>query len=232
MLSFLLELAVDDVPETTVERSSDRSESSQPDWTLYILTIGAVAAGIHFLWSVNKPATVPPPPRPTAPTSASSPLPRMSTNREKAWTLAELAAYNGTDPSKPLLMGCLGDVFDVTSGAGFYGPGGPYGVFAGKDASRGLARMEIEYKGSDISDLTGSQQTTLQEWHDKFESKYPLVGRIVDDTQPNSGTVRGGGGGGGGGAGNSSSSGSGGATTTNGAMGQTANPVVSSSAGV
>ena len=222
MLSFLLQLVVDAVPKTTVERSSDQSTSTQPDWILYVLTIGAIAAGIHFIWTFNKPLTIPPPPPPTA--AAASSAAQMSTSRDKAWTLAELAQYNGTDQSKPLLMGCLGHVFDVTTGAGFYGPGGPYGVFAGKDASRGLARMEIEYHGADISDLTGSQQTTLQEWHDKFESKYPLVGRIVDSSEPNSGTQQGGSAGGAAG-----SSGGAGATTTNGAMGQTANPIVSAS---
>jgi len=77
----------------------------------------------------------------------------------------------------------------VSSARGFYGPGAAYGVFAGKDASRGLATMEIEYKGADISDLSGSQQVTLDEWAQKFESKYPIVGRIVDSSEPNSGSA-------------------------------------------
>ena len=225
MLSFLLEVAVAAVPETTATQSPDRTEANQPDWYLYLLTIAAIAAGIHFYRSFTNPPPIPLPPRPVPPPSATAPIPQMSTSRDKPFSLADLAAYNGTDPNKPLLMGCLGDVFDVTSGAGFYGPGGPYGVFAGKDASRGLAKMEIEYKGSDVSDLTGSQQTTLQEWHDKFESKYPIVGRIVDDSQPNSGTARPGTGGGP----TAGPSGGAGATTTDGAMGQTANPAVSAS---
>ncbi len=55
------------------------------------------------------------------------------------WLYAEarsrrLLAYNGSDPCKPLLLSLKGRVIDVSMGRDFYGPGGPYGVFAGKDA--------------------------------------------------------------------------------------------------
>lgn len=44
----------------------------------------------------------------------------------KDLTLEELAEYDGTDPNKPILMSLLGIIFDVTSGAEFYGKDGPY----------------------------------------------------------------------------------------------------------
>ena len=47
-----------------------------------------------------------------------------------------LLAYNGMDRRKPLLLALKGRVIDVSAGADFYGPGGPYGIFAGKDARR------------------------------------------------------------------------------------------------
>ncbi|KAF4550665.1 Cytochrome P450-like protein 89 [Elsinoe fawcettii] len=51
-------------------------------------------------------------------------------------TDAELAAYDGTDPNKPIYLALNGTIYDVTAGRNYYGPGGMYGFFSGKDASR------------------------------------------------------------------------------------------------
>ena len=62
----------------------------------------------------------------------------------------------------------------------FYGPGGPYALFAGKDASRALAKMSFEPSDltSDISGLGPFEAEALQEWEYKFKSKYITVGTI------------------------------------------------------
>ncbi|KAL2324517.1 hypothetical protein Fmac_023575 [Flemingia macrophylla] len=61
-------------------------------------------------------------------------------------TPEELKAYDGSDPEKPLLMAVKGQIYDVSQSRVFYGPGGPYALFAGKDASRALAKMSFEEK--------------------------------------------------------------------------------------
>ncbi|KAJ1280142.1 hypothetical protein BS78_04G208700 [Paspalum vaginatum] len=95
-------------------------------------------------------------------------------------TEEELRAYDGSDPEKPLLMAIKGQIYDVTQSRMFYGPGGPYALFAGRDASRALAKMSFEASDltGDISGLGPFEVEALQEWEYKFKSKYVTVGTI------------------------------------------------------
>ncbi|XP_054776068.1 membrane steroid-binding protein 1-like [Prosopis cineraria] len=95
-------------------------------------------------------------------------------------TEEELKAYDGSDPKKPLLMAIKGQIYDVSQSRMFYGPGGPYALFAGKDASRALAKMSFEEKDltGDISGLGPFELDALQDWEYKFLSKYVKVGTI------------------------------------------------------
>ncbi|KAI6672328.1 hypothetical protein NL676_000234 [Syzygium grande] len=92
----------------------------------------------------------------------------------------ELRQYDGADPKKPLLMAIKGQIYDVSQSRMFYGPGGPYALFAGKDASRALAKMSFEEKDltGDISGLGPFELDALQDWEYKFMSKYVKVGTI------------------------------------------------------
>ncbi|KAJ7969982.1 Membrane steroid-binding protein 2, partial [Quillaja saponaria] len=92
-----------------------------------------------------------------------------------------LKAYDGSDPKKPLLMAIKGQIYDVSQSRMFYGPGGPYALFAGKDASRALAKMSFEDKDltGDISGLGPFEIEALQDWEYKFMSKYVKVGTVT-----------------------------------------------------
>ncbi|KAL8126106.1 membrane steroid-binding protein 1-like [Apium graveolens] len=111
-------------------------------------------------------------------------------------TKDELKSYDGTDPKKPLLMAIKGQIYDVSQSRMFYGPGGPYALFAGKDASRALAKMSFEDKDltADLTGLGVFELEALQDWEYKFMSKYVKVGTIkqtvpVTDESTASGTA-------------------------------------------
>ncbi|CAM8898712.1 unnamed protein product [Rhodiola kirilowii] len=93
----------------------------------------------------------------------------------------QLRQFDGTDPSKPIYLAVKGRIFDVTSGKSFYGPGGAYEMFAGKDASRALAKMSKNEDDvvADIDGLSSKEIGVLDDWERKFEAKYPIVGRVV-----------------------------------------------------
>lgn len=80
----------------------------------------------------------------------------------KTYTAKTLEPFNGTDGGR-ILLAIKGIVFDVTTGRNFYGPStfltssvittwhhdhpyqdGMYGNFAGRDASRGMAKQSFD----------------------------------------------------------------------------------------
>ncbi|GER25257.1 membrane steroid-binding protein [Striga asiatica] len=108
-------------------------------------------------------------------------------------TAEELKQYDGSDPKKPLLMAIKGQIYDVTQSRMFYGPGGPYALFAGKDASRALAKMSFEDKdlNGDITGLGVFELEALQDWEYKFMSKYVKVGTLKTTVPITEGTSEG-----------------------------------------
>lgn len=67
--------------------------------------------------------------------------------------------------------------------------GGPYGNFAGRDASRGLAKnsFDMEMLTDDdkpidkLEDLNKDEWDSLREWEQHFANKYLLVGTLVEN---------------------------------------------------
>ncbi|KGN63002.1 probable steroid-binding protein 3 [Cucumis sativus] len=96
-------------------------------------------------------------------------------------TPLQLSVYNGTDPTKPIYVALKGQIYNVTSGRSFYGSGGPYAMFAGKDASRALAKMTKNEEDitSSLEGLSEKEIGVLNDWENKFQAKYPIVGRVV-----------------------------------------------------
>jgi membrane-associated progesterone receptor component len=95
-------------------------------------------------------------------------------------TLEELSKCGGEDPYRPLLVALRGRVFDVTEARGFYGPGGAYHVYAGREAARALGKMSLSPEDctADLDDLSEKERATLAQWETKFEAKYKVVGQV------------------------------------------------------
>lgn len=137
---------------------------------LNLVLVGVITVLIFKIFrSRQQPTAAPPAPE----------LPRL----RKDLTVAELRQFDGTQADGRVLVAVNGSVYDVTKGKRFYGPGGPYAAFGGRDASRGLATFSVtsnekeEY--DDLSDLTPMEMESVREWEMQFKEKYILVGRLL-----------------------------------------------------
>lgn len=124
-----------------------------------------IEQGLRSLFGVVKPEA--PPPLPKA--------------ERRDYTLEELKGFDGSDPERPILLAVQGRVFDVTRGRAFYGPEGMYGVFAGKDCTRALAKFSTNPDDctGDMTDLTPAELEKLEDWLDTFSTKYDELGALI-----------------------------------------------------
>lgn len=108
-------------------------------------------------------------------------------------TLEQLRAYDGKDPAKSILIAIRGKVYDVSRGRLFYGPQGPYSLFAGRDASRALALMSFDLNDltGDLEGLSPDELEVLQDWEEKFKERYPVVGHLPSDDAAAAGDQKG-----------------------------------------
>ncbi|KAI1737544.1 cytochrome b5-like heme/steroid binding domain-containing protein [Xylaria scruposa] len=97
-------------------------------------------------------------------------------------TLEDLSQANGTEGRKAYVA-IKGKVYDVT-GNKMYQEGGSYHVFAGKDASRALAKTST--KPEDVQpewrDLDDKEKGVLNDWITFFSNRYNIVGLVQGAT--------------------------------------------------
>lgn len=106
----------------------------------------------------------------------------------------ELYQYNGVGDVDSIYISILGRVYDVTAGKRFYGPGGKYQIFAGREVTKALAAgcLREECIGSKSTlkdkdelfdfDLNEKTMQEAKKWMAFFEThdKYTLVGFLKD----------------------------------------------------
>lgn len=99
------------------------------------------------------------------------------------FTSDDLRLYTGADGYR-ILLGMNGNVYDVTDkGSQFYGPGTAYALFAGRDSTRCLALGSLDEAdlklGGYTGDFTAEQLKALEEQHQFYLGKYPVVGKLL-----------------------------------------------------
>lgn len=121
--------------------------------------------------------------------TSSSPAPAQKSNEpeeepepQRDFTLEQLREFNG-ETKKKIYVALRGDVYDVTASADYYGPGAPYNCFAGRNATRAMAKLSFEEEdlaNSNVSDLGPFERDTLDGWVQKFMhiKGYPIVGKL------------------------------------------------------
>eukprot|EP00565_Helicotheca_tamesis_P003368 CAMPEP_0185729146 /NCGR_PEP_ID=MMETSP1171-20130828/4493_1 /TAXON_ID=374046 /ORGANISM="Helicotheca tamensis, Strain CCMP826" /LENGTH=290 /DNA_ID=CAMNT_0028397923 /DNA_START=136 /DNA_END=1008 /DNA_ORIENTATION=- len=106
------------------------------------------------------------------------------------FTLEQLKYFDGkldekTEEEKPVYLSLNGIVFNVTKGRDFYGPDGPYEMFAGRECGVALAKMSFDETHLDdiagCSSLNFGEKTELDGWIEKFTyfRSYPVMGKLV-----------------------------------------------------
>ncbi|KZT66914.1 cytochrome b5 [Daedalea quercina L-15889] len=106
----------------------------------------------------------------------------------QTYTPKTLEPFNGED-GKRILLAISGVVYDVTAGRNFYGPQGMYANFAGRDASRGMAKQSfdldmltpVDQPLDKLDDLTPEEIDNMRGWMDHFSNKYIVCGRLAEN---------------------------------------------------
>eukprot|EP00427_Karlodinium_veneficum_P043398 CAMPEP_0169268128 /NCGR_PEP_ID=MMETSP1016-20121227/47598_1 /TAXON_ID=342587 /ORGANISM="Karlodinium micrum, Strain CCMP2283" /LENGTH=354 /DNA_ID=CAMNT_0009352745 /DNA_START=9 /DNA_END=1074 /DNA_ORIENTATION=- len=126
----------------------------------------APVEGIDYAQSKASEAGIPPPPL--------TPL-------KNTFTLQQL------QNSKGILTSLLGRVYDCEVGKEFFGPGGPYEMFAGHDGTYNLAVMSLKKKTLNKFKykLEDEDKETLADWIAYFDHKYGApVGTLIGVKHP------------------------------------------------
>lgn len=109
------------------------------------------------------------------------PIPDETDEQKMKLTPQALRQYDGCDGGR-ILLSLSGALIDVTAGAEAYGPGGSYQMFAGHDVTKCLALMDLSETSLDdfdyVADTEGAKNS-LETWHLRLTSKYPIVGNLI-----------------------------------------------------
>jgi membrane-associated progesterone receptor component len=110
---------------------------------------------------------------------------------QRNFTLEQLHYFDGKKDEqgkdKEVYLSLNGIVFDVSNGRNFYGPDGPYAIFAGHECGAALAKMSFDDTYIDnlnaCTELGFGEKNELDNWIIKFRDyrSYPIKGRLISN---------------------------------------------------
>lgn len=109
--------------------------------------------------------------------------PEISPPKDDPITIEDLRKYDGSDELRPVYVAIKGVVYDVTPNRSAYETGKSYHIFAGRDASRALAKssLRIEDASDKYDDLSEQERHVLDDWEVYFQKRYSVVGKLVQN---------------------------------------------------
>lgn len=156
----------------------------------YLVVIISAFLGYCFINAVNPPK---------APVTSGINKTQASEEEEEPdpprnFTQKQLLHFDGkkdesSQEDKPVYLALNGIVFDVTDGKNFYGPDGPYEMFAGHECGVALAKMSFDTEFIDdfegCKELNHGEKDELENWITKFTHwrSYPILGRVIPDSK-------------------------------------------------
>ncbi|KAH8393086.1 hypothetical protein KR215_008498 [Drosophila sulfurigaster] len=165
--------------DATVEESSSFLAAAFREIFYSPMNLALLSIIVFLVYKIVRDRTEGPGARDLSQQQAEPELPKL----RRDFTIKELRPYDGNQPDGRVLVAVNGNVYDVTKGKRFYGPGGPYATFAGRDASRNLATFSVvanekdEY--DDLSDLGAMEMDSVRDWDMQFKEKYDYVGKLL-----------------------------------------------------
>jgi predicted heme/steroid binding protein len=110
-------------------------------------------------------------------------VPSNDSKPRRVVTKEELAKHNGKDGAD-IWLSVLGEVYDVSKGQQYYGPGMGYGAFAGTDCSVCFVsgKFTAEEAEKPLEDIETNNLGGILDWKKFYETHetYTYVGRLID----------------------------------------------------
>lgn len=160
------------MPKKSSDKSSvtpiEKKSSGAGNALLVLFAVAAASLGMYYMTpssSLNSTSSTPASSDPVISKSPSSNP--VSSDGMLQLTDAQLSAFTGVDETKPIYVALNQTIFDVSASPAFYGPGGHYHHFAGKDATR--AWVSTCFKGEEqlTWDMRGVDEMFRPKWMDE-----------------------------------------------------------------